>query len=138
MTNLSTADRKIVQQQLKQLPLRTKAAQEKEMGDMMDKLKEVSCILYQVKARHLLVIAWQRYFEAFWSVYGEFPNGQGREYGRIQYEFQPRREIACKCNEHLLTLFSFYFSWEVFPRSSIHLLNSMFTQIRECSFFNQC
>ncbi|KAE9371395.1 hypothetical protein N431DRAFT_377042 [Stipitochalara longipes BDJ] len=41
MPNLPPGDRKIVQQQLKQLPPRTKAAQEKEMGDMMGKLKEL-------------------------------------------------------------------------------------------------
>lgn len=42
MPNLPPGDRKIVQQQLKQLPPRTKAAQEKEVGEMMGKLKEVS------------------------------------------------------------------------------------------------
>jgi len=42
MSNLSAADRKVVQRQLVQLPPRTKAAQEKEMGEMMGKLKEVS------------------------------------------------------------------------------------------------
>lgn len=41
MPNLPSGDRKIVQQQLGQLPPRTKAAQEKEMGDMMGKLKEL-------------------------------------------------------------------------------------------------
>ncbi|KUJ16253.1 uncharacterized protein LY89DRAFT_697499 [Mollisia scopiformis] len=41
MQNLSMADRKIVQRQLVVLPPRTKAAQEKEMGDMMGKLKEL-------------------------------------------------------------------------------------------------
>ncbi|KAH6676328.1 tetratricopeptide repeat protein-like protein 1 [Halenospora varia] len=39
MQNLSAADRKIVNLQLKALPPRTKAAQEKEMGEMMGKLK---------------------------------------------------------------------------------------------------
>jgi hypothetical protein len=42
MPNLPPGDRRIVQQQLKLLPPRTKAAQEKEMGEMMGKLKEVS------------------------------------------------------------------------------------------------
>jgi hypothetical protein len=42
MQNLSPADRKIVQRQLVALPPRTKAAQEKEMGEMMGKLKQVS------------------------------------------------------------------------------------------------
>jgi hypothetical protein len=45
MTNLSLADRKIVQKQLVMLPPRTKAAQEKEMGEMMGKLKQVSLFL---------------------------------------------------------------------------------------------
>lgn len=35
------ADKKIIKRQLILLPPRTKAAQEKEMGDMMGKLKEV-------------------------------------------------------------------------------------------------
>ncbi|EHK98730.1 putative Tetratricopeptide repeat protein 1 [Glarea lozoyensis 74030] len=35
------ADKRIVQQQLKALPPRTKAAQEKETGEMMDKLKQL-------------------------------------------------------------------------------------------------
>ena len=41
MPNLSAADRKIVVRQLRELPPRTKAAQEKEMGEMMGKLKQV-------------------------------------------------------------------------------------------------
>ncbi|RYP16535.1 hypothetical protein DL765_005096 [Monosporascus sp. GIB2] len=41
MTNLSPADRKIVQAQLKTLPPRTKAAQEKEMAEMWGKLKDL-------------------------------------------------------------------------------------------------
>jgi len=42
MDNLSAADKKVVQRQLVQLPPRTKAAQETEMGEMMGKLKQVS------------------------------------------------------------------------------------------------
>ncbi|OTA63240.1 hypothetical protein K449DRAFT_464607 [Hypoxylon sp. EC38] len=41
MTNLSPADRKIVQAQLLLLPPRTKAAQEKEMSEMWGKLKDL-------------------------------------------------------------------------------------------------
>jgi hypothetical protein len=41
MPNLSAADKRIVQQQLRALPSRTKAAQEKETGEMMDKLKQL-------------------------------------------------------------------------------------------------
>lgn len=43
MPNLPATDKKIVQRQLVLLPPRTKAAQEKEMGEMMGKLKQVSC-----------------------------------------------------------------------------------------------
>ena len=42
MTNLSPADRKIVQSQLRNLPPKVKEAQEKEMGEMWGKLKDVS------------------------------------------------------------------------------------------------
>jgi len=41
MPNLSVADRKVVVRQLQVLPPRTKAAQESEMGEMMDKLKQL-------------------------------------------------------------------------------------------------
>ncbi|KAI1099674.1 hypothetical protein F4804DRAFT_321340 [Jackrogersella minutella] len=41
MKNLSAADRKIVQTQLRVLPPRTKAAQEQEMGEMWGKLKDL-------------------------------------------------------------------------------------------------
>ena len=42
MTNLSPADRRIVQTQLRILPPRTKAVQEQEMSEMWGKLKDVS------------------------------------------------------------------------------------------------
>ena len=42
MDNLGAADRKIVRDQLRVLPARTKAAQEKETAEMWDKLKDVS------------------------------------------------------------------------------------------------
>lgn len=42
MNNLSPTDKKIVLSQLRLLPPRTKAAQEKEMGEMWGKLKDVS------------------------------------------------------------------------------------------------
>ncbi|KAL0944700.1 tetratricopeptide repeat protein 1 [Colletotrichum truncatum] len=41
MTNLSPTDRKIVQTQLRLLPPRTKAAQEKETAEMWGKLKDL-------------------------------------------------------------------------------------------------
>ena len=70
MWNLPAGDRKIVQQQLKQLPARTKAAQDREMGEMMGKLKEVSFAEFaQILAENLLLIARQWYPQAFWSVY---------------------------------------------------------------------
>jgi len=42
MPNLSAEDTKIVQQQLVKIPPRRRAAQEEEMGEMMNKLKGVS------------------------------------------------------------------------------------------------
>lgn len=42
MANLSDGDKKVVKRALAVLPARTKVAQEKEMGDMMGKLKDVS------------------------------------------------------------------------------------------------
>lgn len=50
MTNLSGADRKVVQRQLAGLPARIKEAQETEMGEMMGKLKQVSSS-YDVEVR---------------------------------------------------------------------------------------
>lgn len=44
MKNLGLADKKLVQTQLRDLPARTKAAQEKEMGEMWGKLKDVSIL----------------------------------------------------------------------------------------------
>lgn len=49
MPNISLGDKKIIQQQLRTLPPRTKAAQEKETGEMMDKLKQVSLLLKMSK-----------------------------------------------------------------------------------------
>lgn len=48
MTNLTSADEKIVRTQLRTLPLRVKSAQEKEMSEMWGKLKDVSTIPYSV------------------------------------------------------------------------------------------
>ncbi len=48
MPDLSSMDKKVVQKALAVLPARTKAAQEKEMGEMMGKLKEVSCRRYSI------------------------------------------------------------------------------------------
>lgn len=42
MDNLGVADRKIVRDQLRMLPARTQAAQEKETAEMWGKLKDVS------------------------------------------------------------------------------------------------
>lgn len=41
MSGLGDAEKKLVQRQLRELPPRVKAAQEKEMGEMMGKLKEL-------------------------------------------------------------------------------------------------
>lgn len=44
MTNLTSADDKLVRSQLRSLPSRVKAAQEKEMGEMWGKLKDVRTV----------------------------------------------------------------------------------------------
>jgi hypothetical protein len=54
MPNLSAGDRKIVQRQLVELPPRTKVAQEKEMADMMGKLKQVSRVHLSIYRRRRL------------------------------------------------------------------------------------
>lgn len=77
MANLSAGDRKIVVLQLKELPPRTKAAQEKEIGEMMGKLKQVSLTLSCFKNSYLLVTAWKWDLEAIWSLNRQFPNGEG-------------------------------------------------------------
>jgi hypothetical protein len=52
MPVLSAADREVVQKALAVLPGRTKVAQEKEVGDMMGKLKEVSREPYYIDFCH--------------------------------------------------------------------------------------
>jgi hypothetical protein len=48
------------------LPPRIKAAQEKEMGEMMGKLKQVShSVLFSIKTVSLRSTAWKWYPEAF-------------------------------------------------------------------------
>ena len=70
MLNLSAGDRKIVQRQLVELPPRTKVAQEKEMADMMGKLKQVSRMHLSIYGGEgLLFIAWKWYLKALWFVY---------------------------------------------------------------------
>lgn len=51
MINLSPADRRFVQRQLDLLPSQTKAAQDKEIGDLMGQLKNVRlsfCFSFQM------------------------------------------------------------------------------------------
>ncbi|ESZ92606.1 hypothetical protein SBOR_7023 [Sclerotinia borealis F-4128] len=65
-TNLSAIDRKTVQTQLRLLPPRSKAAQDREMGEMMGKLKQVS-----------LIDSFRKWHtEAIWVIYRQFSNGQ--------------------------------------------------------------
>lgn len=69
MSNLSAADRKIVQQQLVKIPPRRKAAQEEEMGEMMGKLKGVSIINYfKFQNANYNSIVGQQHFETFRAV----------------------------------------------------------------------
>jgi tetratricopeptide (TPR) repeat protein len=53
MSNLSPADKKIVKAQLRVLPPRTKAAQEKETAEMWGKLKDVGHLPYSFPISHL-------------------------------------------------------------------------------------
>lgn len=97
MSNLSPADKKIVLSQLRLLPPRTKAAQEKEMGEMWGKLKDVSLLPPAVGrvassgANGMLtgLIAGQRHSQAVRVEYGQFQHGPRREDGGVQHEFQP-------------------------------------------------
>jgi hypothetical protein len=59
MPNLPAADLIIVQRQLKDLPPRTKAAQEVEMGEMMGKLKEVRTISFYTSGNRLTLSSWE-------------------------------------------------------------------------------
>jgi hypothetical protein len=77
MANLSGADRKMVQRQLAGLPARIKEAQEKEMGDMMGKLKQVSSSSDVDVRCGADKTAWEWHPEAFRAVDGELPDGEG-------------------------------------------------------------
>ena len=76
MQNLSAADRKIVQRQLVQLPPRTKAAQEKEMGEMMGKLKEVSSTSSSFGTTSLRLVVWKQDIESIRSIDRPIPDGK--------------------------------------------------------------
>lgn len=56
MDNLGPADRRMVSRQLRELPPRTKAAQEKEMAEMWGKLKDVSTFPPPPPLRWLCVV----------------------------------------------------------------------------------
>jgi tetratricopeptide (TPR) repeat protein len=77
MTNLSSADRKLVQSQLRVLPPRTKAAQEHEMSEMWGKLKDVSTVVWNTKASTNLHLARERNLETLWPQYGQLWHGEG-------------------------------------------------------------
>lgn len=72
MDNLPPQDQKIVQRGLRELPPRIQVAREKEVGEMMGKLKDVSGLcsgrIYAVADN--VHLAWEWHFEAFWTVYG--------------------------------------------------------------------
>lgn len=97
MSNLSPADKKIVLSQLRLLPPRTKAAQEKEMGEMWGKLKDVSLQPWALgrvaswgeDGALTALTAGQRHPQAVWAEYRQFQHGPGREDGRVQHELQP-------------------------------------------------
>jgi hypothetical protein len=71
MSDVSATDMKVIRKALAELPGRIKTAQEKEMGDMMGKLKEV-----RLTRRHNVFVivtnlaAWKWHSKALWSLDG--------------------------------------------------------------------
>jgi hypothetical protein len=73
MPDLSPTDKKVVQRALAVLPGQTQAAQEREMGEMMGKLKEVTLRLSKLSTifrAYLTFAAWKRHFKALWPIDG--------------------------------------------------------------------
>jgi len=68
MSDLPSQDKKVVYQALSVLPARINQAKEKELGDMMGKLKEV-CLRSNRWAVYLSPLAWERDTEAFRSIH---------------------------------------------------------------------
>lgn len=68
MDNLPVDDRKVVQKALRELPARINTAREKEMADMMGKLKDVS--LFAGVGGPADFLAWEWDPEAVWAVHG--------------------------------------------------------------------
>lgn len=104
MDNLSPADRKIVASQLRSLPQRTKAAQEKEMAEMWGKLKDVSLSWFKKEASDKSdcqnandTVAGKWHSQAVWPEHRQLQHGQGRKDRRLQHELQPEiRLIICR------------------------------------------
>ena len=70
MSSLPPQDQKVVQAALRILPARINAAKDKEMGEMMGKLKEVGLFDYLHQLTLLMErLAGERHTEAFWAVY---------------------------------------------------------------------
>lgn len=75
MDSLPSQDRKFVQRALGELPQKVQNAREKEMGEMMGKLKDVRSHRGFIRPNHyskLLTFeeAWKWYSQAFWSIDG--------------------------------------------------------------------
>ncbi len=68
MPDLPPQDKKVVKQALSALPARINQAKDKELGDMMGKLKEV-CLRSNGPAIYLSPLAWERDTEAFRSIH---------------------------------------------------------------------
>ena len=95
--NVPPQDEKVVQSALRRLPAQINEAKEKEMGEMMGKLKDVSLILLNEGLKYLplssclcctdsggiLVGEW--YLKAVWALDGQFQVYTGSENGRLQY-----------------------------------------------------
>jgi hypothetical protein len=75
MDSLPSQDRKVVQRAIGELPQKVQNAREKEMGEMMGKLKDVRSHRGFIGPNHyskLLTLeeAWKWYSQAFWSIDG--------------------------------------------------------------------
>jgi hypothetical protein len=98
MGNIPAADQKFVRTQLAVLPPRINAAKEKEMGEMMGKLKDVgaaTCELWAGKRVEVLTaVDRQRLPQAVWTLDRHVPVPEGREDGRVQHVDGRQEELA--------------------------------------------
>lgn len=101
MTNLTAADKKLVQSQLRVLPPKAKAAQEKETAEMWGKLKDVSCPCLSLSAPWAMItadsfIARKWLAQTLWIEYRQLPDAARCEDWRLQYELQTELSQATR------------------------------------------